>query len=461
MTDMGWDIKADVVVVGGGGAGLCAGLAAAKAGAKTIVLEKTGTPGGKTAISIGIMTASGTSVQKAAGIRDSHARHLADVKAMAKQTGTKIDEDTTKFMMRVCSAEIENLIDLGVKFTGPHPEGPHQTPRMHVVQPDCRRLVKILVAAAKKYGAGIECNTPGAELILDHHGKVAGVRTDGKKGPRCIKAGAVVLAAGDYSANLDMVTSLAPKLKLAPPLRDFATGDGHRMAMRIGAQTQNMERINEPHMRFTDWPNVEPSPGLIRAGAKLVTGKGIAIKTRLTDTVLLPGFEKRWEDIYIVIDAKCAGKLATKADDIGPGRDGWRRTGKPFIGTAPKVGYAYLEDCKGWSWHFEAKTIAAAARHLKCKPAALSKSLGKAAEGPFHILGPVQRVIANSGGGLATDQKTRVVAKDGAPIDGLFGAGVNARLLSYMGGHGYALAWAMASGRIAGTGAAAHAKRAR
>ena len=39
MINLGWDETADVVVVDGGGAGLRAGLAAASAGAKTIVLE--------------------------------------------------------------------------------------------------------------------------------------------------------------------------------------------------------------------------------------------------------------------------------------------------------------------------------------------------------------------------------------------------------------------------------------
>lgn len=145
-------------------------------------------------------------------------------------------------------------------------------------------------------------------------------------------------------------------------------------------------------------------------------------------------------------------------DDVGPGRDGWARTGKPFIGTATGVGYAYLDDCRAWDWHFEGKTIAAAARHIGARPASLTQALANNAKGPLHVLGPARRVITNSGGGVATNQKTNVIAEDGRVIKGLFGAGVNARLISFMGGHGYALAWAMASGRIAGGNAARHAK---
>jgi succinate dehydrogenase/fumarate reductase flavoprotein subunit len=227
--------------------------------------------------------------------------------------------------------------------------------------------------------------------------------------------------------------------------------------MRIGAATRNMNRVNMPQMRFPDWPHVEPSPGLVAAGAKLVTRKGELIKTQLGESVLMPGFENRWEDIFIVIDKATAAKLATAKDD-GDMRDGWYKTGKPFIGTAPGVGYAYLEDCKDWSWYRRAATVEAAARHIGAAPARLKAALGKGAEGPFHVLGPVLRVIANSGGGLSTDFKLNVVAEaDGKPIKGLYGGGVNARLISFLGGHGYALAWAMASGRIAGENAAKYA----
>src|SRR5262249_2545906 len=163
---------------------------------------------------------------------------------------------------------------------------------------------------------------------LDHKGAVAGVLVESAKGPRHVKAKAVVLTAGDYSANTDMVKKLAPNLKLAPPLRNFATGEGHQMAMRIGAATRNMNRINMPQMRFPDWPHVEPSPGLVEAGAKLVTRKGERIKTQLGESVLMPGFEDRWENIYIVIDRATAGRLATAKDDSAGVRDGWFKTGK-------------------------------------------------------------------------------------------------------------------------------------
>jgi len=49
-----------------------------------------------------------------------------------------------------------------------------------------------------------------------------------------------------------------------------------------------------------------------------------------------------------------------------------------------------------------------------------------------------------------------VLATSGEPIPGLYSGGTNARIIPYI-GHGYALAWAMASGRIAGHSAALQA----
>ena len=434
MADPAWDAQVDVVALGGGGAGLRAAYAAAEAGASTLLLEKMPQLGGKTAMSIGILTASGTSVQKRAGVRDSHARHLADIEAMGEKAGVAIDVPATKFMIRECSREIDNLVALGVEFSGPHPEGPHGTPRVHVVQPDCRRLVEILGAACARAGVRVETGVTGADLILDHKGRVAGVVAGTNAPVRRIQAGAVVLAAGDYSANRAFLSEVAPKALLAPPIRNFATGDGHRMAMRIGAATRNMQQVNTPHLRFTEWPYVEPSPGLFDAGALLVTTGGERVDVRAGQSAELPGYEDRPEDFFIVIDDACRARLATSSDDRGPGRDGWSLTGKPFIGTAPRVGYAYLEDCRDWDWYFATNDTGAAARHIGFPPAALDAC----SPGTLHILGPTRRVLANSGGGLSTNQRMNVLSQDGRPIRGLYGAGVNARLITFMGGHGYA-----------------------
>ena len=64
----------DVIVVGGGGAGLAAALEARAAGASVMLVEANGKLGGATALSGGVFYAAGTSAQRAMGIEGASAR---------------------------------------------------------------------------------------------------------------------------------------------------------------------------------------------------------------------------------------------------------------------------------------------------------------------------------------------------------------------------------------------------
>ena len=59
-----WDKETDVLILGAGGAGMCAGYEATQAGAKALILEKAESFGGTSIRSGGIIQASGTAAQK-------------------------------------------------------------------------------------------------------------------------------------------------------------------------------------------------------------------------------------------------------------------------------------------------------------------------------------------------------------------------------------------------------------
>jgi choline dehydrogenase-like flavoprotein len=61
----------DVIVVGGGGAGLAAALEANNAGASVLICEAAKTLGGSAAVSAGLFLAADTQLQKAQGVYDS------------------------------------------------------------------------------------------------------------------------------------------------------------------------------------------------------------------------------------------------------------------------------------------------------------------------------------------------------------------------------------------------------
>ena len=72
---------------------------------------------------------------------------------------------------------------------------------------------------------------------------------------------------------------------------------------------------------------------------------------------------------------------------------------------------------------------------------------------PFHAIGPLRTFISATGG-LKIDADMRVLDTSGAPIAGLYAAGINAASNALIAGHGHALVWAFATGRIAGNAAA-------
>ena len=74
-----WDYETDVVIVGGGGAGLAAAVEASSTGARVLVLEACPQLGGTTGMAVGSFTAAGTKYQRAAGIADDPAWHAEDI----------------------------------------------------------------------------------------------------------------------------------------------------------------------------------------------------------------------------------------------------------------------------------------------------------------------------------------------------------------------------------------------
>ena len=445
ISDWPWDDGADVVVAGAGGSGLMAALTAAECGASVLLLERAQHIGGKTAIAIGSFTASETAQQRTAGVADSHKNHLADMTALAGTVGIKLDSERARLRIAEDTLTLSRLCELGVQFSGPHPEAPHQVARMHNIVPGPRALVEKLEAACHECGVRFMMGCGASDLAIGTDGRVAGLIATNDAGMFRAQAGAVVLCAGDYTANRALLRRLAPEVPLAEPILSTHTGDAHAMAIRIGAEATDMERIRVPHIRTTAWPHIEPSPDLYELGAVIVDRKG---RLRPWDH---DGIDAPAEDLFLIIDSCVSQSLASIDDDVGPGRDGWQRTGRPFIGTAPDVAYAYLEDCKGREWYLKAASINDVAERLGCDV----KALAGFGEAPFHVIGPTRRYLMGVGGALATGTDMAVLDTNGSPIPNLYAAGEASAWMEYAGGHGYGISWATTSGRLAGAAAAA------
>ena len=111
-----WDKETDVLILGAGGAGMCAGYEATQAGAKALILEKAESFGGTSIRSGGIIQASGTAAQKKLtsyqeDTAEKHAQYYLE-----EGEGT-LDEELVKDMTAGSAGHIEWLESLGLEFT--------------------------------------------------------------------------------------------------------------------------------------------------------------------------------------------------------------------------------------------------------------------------------------------------------------------------------------------------------
>ena len=74
-----WSFETDIVVIGGGGCGLSAALAAGHGGAEVLLLEKQQQPLSNTSRSGGMIPAAGTRLQQAAGVNETPEDFAEDI----------------------------------------------------------------------------------------------------------------------------------------------------------------------------------------------------------------------------------------------------------------------------------------------------------------------------------------------------------------------------------------------
>lgn len=500
-------LEADVVVLGGGGAGLAAALEARAAGSRVLLLEKNPALGGTTRLSVGSITACRTPHQRRKGIQDSPQDFFEDIGLFSQAKGAA---DRDNLALRRLLAEqsgrtIEWLVAMGLEFFGPMPEPPNRVPRMHNVLPNSSAYIYHLARQARRRGVEILVGCR-AERLVQQGGRVTGVavRWDNGQAREVMAHRGVVLATGDYSSSRDLKkTYISPQTADIEGINPTSTGDGHVMAVDLGAHVVNGDLCAGPEIRFVAPPRklllslvppfrplakamnlvasrlpaawlrpmilsfitsyLGPSPRLFQEGAILVNKEG----RRFVDELAHPAAAIACQSdrvAYIVFDERVAARFSQ-----------WPY----FISTAPGVAYAFLRDYRRnrRDLYTRASTVEGLASALKMPAPALAATVaeynalvtdgkrdavfGRAALGdglkvpPFYALGPAKGWIAITDGGLAVTTRMEVVGEGGRVIPGLYAAGSAGQGGAVLEAHGLRLCWAFTSGRIAGQSAAA------
>lgn len=222
----------DVVVLGGGAAGLVAAFHAAQAGASVLVVNK-GLVGrsGATITSGGGVSIAGQSLVAlglAADASDTEERFLQDTVAAGSWLN---DQHLVHSMVTGIGAEMQRLIDWGIKFTVSRRAPGHSSGRgVHITGIDMQRaLTRIAQQAGVKFREDFQ-----STQLLRRDGAVIGVLgLDRRTGSvDSIYGHSTVLATGGATSNWS--------LRTAP---EELSGEGQRMAVEAGATLIDMEMM--------------------------------------------------------------------------------------------------------------------------------------------------------------------------------------------------------------------------
>jgi len=235
-------LESDVVVIGAGGAGLAAAVAAAENGASVTLMERRGVPGGNTVFAEGLFAVESPLQErmKVTATRDEYFKQAMDFaqwKVNARLVRAFVDKsgDTVRW-----------LEEKGVKFFL-EPLYANQSPLIwHCSEYGGSDVVKPLVKDCKKLGVRLLYKTRARKLLTDKSGIVTGLiaATDGEEIE--IRTKSVIIATGGFGANNELLKKYYPlyndQIKNTG-LKDVHMGDGISMAMDIGAATEGMGNL--------------------------------------------------------------------------------------------------------------------------------------------------------------------------------------------------------------------------
>ncbi len=237
-----WDMEADVVVVGFGGAGAAAALEAHDAGAEVIVLEKgpSNQPGGNTGCCAGYML-----------VPSSLSGGVDYYRALS--FGTVADEE----LIHILAKEIIDIPDWLARLDiplfverrqapGTFPALPGSIVDVIAVEGGGHTAFKGLLRHVEARGIKVLYETPADRLIQDPSSmEIIGVVAKRENKNLWVKARkGVVLACGGYENDPEMMMNFNyPGVRFSPSGTPYNTGDGLNMSSAAGAKLWHMASL--------------------------------------------------------------------------------------------------------------------------------------------------------------------------------------------------------------------------
>lgn len=264
-----WDLTYDVVVVGGGFAGLAAAYETSTLGAETLLIDKMPVLGGNSQINGGVYASYTSKIadelyKKLNLTPDSAQKHIEDtIKGGDYMNDTKLVKNLVYGAPYFLNLMLDNGLEVRESITRP---GGHYGYRTYTTK---NGIGADIVAVQKKILADtsttVMLNTEMVQIYRETTGeqRVIGIKVKTKDGLMNVKANkGVILATGGFGGNVEMRSKHVPGLTADIPTTNHvgATGEGIIMAQEIGANTTQMSYIQL-------YPFADPNNGVLDATA--------------------------------------------------------------------------------------------------------------------------------------------------------------------------------------------------
>lgn len=474
------DVEAtyDVVVLGGGGAGLTASITAAQNGAKVILVEKAGSLGGNTLIAGQGFNACDPERQANTEMSE----------ALLGQLKSYLDLDPADFgafaeVLETVKGQINDYIASGSTTLFDSPElhmlhtymgGKRTGLDGTVIEPDLElartfatnaldalewaesigaqwndttstilgamwprshglangNVITILTDAAKANGVEIVTDTRANELIVEN-GKVVGVKATTSEGANVTlhANSGVVLATGGFSANAPMVVEYNnywPGLSDTMPSTNAPTitGDGIVMAKEIGAALIGMGQIQL--LPLAD-PVTGSTSNIIGEGTNMYVnqeGKRFVNESSRRDVLAKAILEQTGSYCYVIstfqnsrMDSDYKNNYHLYLTDLIA--SGAVVQADTLEELAEKIGCpadTFVETCTNFNKYV------AESNDPECGRVVFPDNAALEMEGPFYACKRAP-AVHHTMGGIKVNVKNQALAEDGSVIPGLYAAG--------------------------------------
>jgi fumarate reductase flavoprotein subunit len=457
-----WDMEVDVLVIGAGGCGLTAAIAAYDAGALVAIVEKRDKPGGNTALSTGSIPGAGSRFQRAAGIEDSPETMVADLRRIA---GDHELRDVSDKLVAISAELCEWLVDqvpARMSLITDYCHVGHSLPRLHA--PASRRgqdLMDDLLAGVAQRDIPLAVGNPVQSLLTSAQGDVIGAQIGGQgvESTR-IKAGKVILACNGFAGNRALVQEFCPEIADAEYFGARGSeGEAVKWGRELGAGLANMAAyqgyaaVAYPHGSLLSWTTLEK-------GGLLVNSRGERFGN---EDIGYSGYARmvlaQQTDVFAIFDDRIK-VIADKEEEF-----------RDLVELGGVKAAASIEELAAL-FKLPAETLAKTLNdYNQSANGNVPDSFGRRKYGlaPLFANYWICRVtpgLFHTQGGLAVDTDGRVLKTDGLPIPNLFaGGGAAGGISGQAGAAGYAsgngLLTAIGLGYLSGQAAAKELKAVR